>query len=275
MEQSGARLVEVGTTNKTRFEDYEKAIGPESGLLLKAHTSNFRILGFTEEVSRERLVALGRERGLPVLEDLGSGCIVPVPGLPPEPTVAASVAAGVDLITFSGDKLLGGPQAGLVVGKAGWILKLKKHPMMRALRPGKLTLAALEATLRGYLDPEAALRELPALRMLAEGPESVGRRVQALMEAAGPDACRRLGAHPAETAGVVGGGAMPLAELRSRALALAPEGLSPDAVEERLRRNDPPMIARIHEDRVLLDLRCVRDDEVPLLARALRALAGT
>ncbi|MBI3026311.1 MAG: L-seryl-tRNA(Sec) selenium transferase [Candidatus Tectomicrobia bacterium] len=274
MLQSGARLVEVGTTNKTRIEDYARAISPATALLFKAHTSNFRIVGFTEEVPRERLAGLARERGLPLLEDLGSGCLVPVPGLPAEPTVAASVEAGVDVVTFSGDKLLGGPQAGIAVGKARWIDPMKKHPMMRVLRPGKLTLAALEATLRACLDPEAALRELPALRMLAETPEDVGRRVQALLEAAGPDACRRLGARPAETAGMVGGGAMPLAELRSRALALAPAGLSPDEVEERLRRGDPPVVARIHEDRVLLDLRCVRDDEVPLLAGALRALAG-
>ncbi|OGL60132.1 MAG: L-seryl-tRNA(Sec) selenium transferase [Candidatus Tectomicrobia bacterium RIFCSPLOWO2_12_FULL_69_37] len=274
MAQSGARLVEVGATNKTRLEDYESAIGPDTGLLLKAHTSNFRIVGFTEEVPRERLVALGRERGLPVLEDLGSGCLLPVPGLPAEPTVAASVEAGVDLITFSGDKLLGGPQAGIAVGRAGWVQKLKKHPMMRILRPGKLTLAALEATLRAYLDPGTAAGALPALRMLAEAPESVGRRVRALLDALGPELRGKLDAREVETTGKVGGGALPLAELPSRAVALAPGGLSPDETEERLRRNDPPVIARIHEDRVLLDLRCVREDELPLLARALRALAG-
>ncbi|MBI2131730.1 MAG: L-seryl-tRNA(Sec) selenium transferase, partial [Candidatus Tectomicrobia bacterium] len=141
MLQSGARLVEVGTTNKTRIEDYARAISPATALLFKAHTSNFRIVGFTEEVPRERLAGLARERGLPLLEDLGSGCLVPVPGLPAEPTVAASVEAGVDIVTFSGDKLLGGPQAGIAVGKARWIDPMKKHPMMRVLRPGKLTLA--------------------------------------------------------------------------------------------------------------------------------------
>ncbi|MBI3127122.1 MAG: L-seryl-tRNA(Sec) selenium transferase [Candidatus Tectomicrobia bacterium] len=274
MAQSGARLVEVGTTNKTRIEDYARAIGPQTALLFKAHTSNFRIVGFTEEVPRERLSALGRERGVPVLEDLGSGCLVPVPGLPEEPMVAASIEAGVEVVTFSGDKLLGGPQAGIAVGRAEWIDQMRKHPMMRILRPGKLTLAALEATLRACLDPGAALRELPALRLLAEAPESVGRRARALMEAAGPEACRRLNAREAETEGMVGGGAMPTASLPSRAVALAPEGLSADAVEERLRRGDPPVVARIQGDRVLLDLRCVREDEVPLLARALRALAG-
>ncbi|MEK6709793.1 MAG: L-seryl-tRNA(Sec) selenium transferase [Nitrospinota bacterium] len=273
MAQSGARLVEVGTTNKTRIEDYARAIGPDTALLLKAHTSNFRIVGFTEEVPRERLAALGRERGVPVLEDLGSGCLLPVPGLPAEPTVAASVEAGIDVVTFSGDKLLGGPQAGIIVGKADWIERLKKHPMMRVLRPGKLILAALDATLRAYLDPGTAAEALPALRMLGEAPESIGRRVQALLGALGPGLCKKLGAEAVETTGKVVGGAMPLAELASRAVALAPAGLSAGAVEERLRRGDPPVIARIHGDRVLLDLRCVREDEVAALAGALRALA--
>ena len=208
-----------------------------------------------------------------MLEDLGSGCLLPVPGLPAEPTVAASVEAGIDVVTFSGDKLLGGPQAGIIVGKADWIERLMKHPMMRVLRPGKLILAALDATLRAYLDPGTAAEALPALRMLGEAPESIGRRVQALLGALGPGLCKKLGAEAVETTGKVGGGAMPLAELASRAVALAPAGLSAGAVEERLRRGDPPVIARIHGDRVLLDLRCVREDEVAALAGALRALA--
>jgi len=273
MRQSGARLVEVGTTNKTRIEDYASAIGPETALLLKAHTSNFRIVGFTEEVPRERLAALGRERGIPLLEDLGSGCLLSVPGLPEEPTVAASVAAGADVVTFSGDKLLGGPQAGIVVGTSRWVDRMRSHPLMRALRLDKLTLAALEATLRAYLDAGAARREVPALRMLEEGPENIGRRAAALLEAMGEAARGRLGAEIAEAVGRVGGGAMPLAELKSRAVALAPEGLSADELEARLRSGDPAVVARIHEDRVLIDLRCVREDEVGPLALALRALA--
>ena len=188
MAQSGARMIEVGTTNKTHFEDYERAIGPETGLFLKAHTSNFRIVGFTEEVPRDQMTELAHSRGIPVLEDLGSGCLINVPGLPHEPTVMASVEAGVDVITFSGDKLLGGPQAGIIVGKAEWVDKLKKHPMMRALRLDKLTLSAIEATLRAYLDPEKALREVPALRMLAEGPEAIGTRAESLLTALGEDA---------------------------------------------------------------------------------------
>jgi len=274
MLQSGARLVEVGTTNKTRLSDYEKAIGPETGLLLKAHTSNFRVVGFTEEVPREDLSALGRRHGLPFIEDLGSGCFINVPGLPPEPTVADSVAAGVDVVTFSGDKLLGGPQAGIVVGRAEWVDRMKSHPLMRSLRLDKMTLAALEATLRTYLDPERAAREVPALRRLAEGPAEVGARAQALLDAMGGEAREVLRAGIIEVTGRVGGGAMPLAELRSRAVALAPGTLSPDEVERRLRAGDPPVVARIQDDRVLLDMRCVREDEIEILAEALKKLAG-
>ncbi|MEE9274661.1 MAG: L-seryl-tRNA(Sec) selenium transferase, partial [bacterium] len=234
MRVSGARLVEVGATNKTRLGDYADAIGPETGLLLKAHTSNFRIVGFTEEVSREDLASLGRERGVPVLEDLGSGCLLDIPGIPAEPSVAASVAAGMDVVTFSGDKLLGGPQAGVVVGKAPWVEKMKRHPLMRALRLDKLTLAALEATLRAYLDPEAALAEVPALRMLSEPPEAPGKRAETLLAALG-EAAGRLRPEVVKTTSRVGGGALPLSELESRALALAPRGLSADEADARLR----------------------------------------
>ncbi|MFC1491214.1 L-seryl-tRNA(Sec) selenium transferase [Nitrospinota bacterium] len=275
MAQSGAKMTEVGTTNKTRLDDYERAIGPETGLLLKAHTSNYRIVGFTEEVSRERLAALAHDRGLPVLEDLGSGCLVDLPGIPSEPTVAASVEAGVDVITFSGDKLLGGPQAGVIVGKSEWVEKLKKHPMMRALRLDKLALGALEATLRAYLDPERAIGEVPALRMLAEDEIVVGARAQALMDALGAEAVKRLGAEVAETVGRVGGGAMPLTELKSRAVALRPGGISANEIDAFLRGADPPVVARIQEDRLLVDMRCVSEAEIEPLAGVLRALAET
>ena len=274
MAQSGARMVEVGATNKTHLSDYEKAIGPETGLLLKAHTSNYRIIGFTEEVPREALAALAREKGIPFLEDLGSGCFVNPPGIPHEPTVAASVAAGVDVVTFSGDKLMGGPQAGIVVGKAAWVDKLKKHPMMRALRLDKLTLAALEATLRAYLDPERAVREVPALRMLSEDAAAAGRRARALLEAMGEKTAGRLRAEAVDTVGRVGGGAMPTAELKSRALALSPEDISAGKLDALLRAASPPVVARIHEDRLLLDMRCVSEAEIGPLTEILKGLAG-
>jgi L-seryl-tRNA(Ser) seleniumtransferase len=273
MAQSGARMVEVGATNKTHLSDYENAIGPETGLLLKAHTSNYRIIGFTEEVPREALAALAREKGIPFLEDLGSGCFVNPPGIPAEPTVAASVAAGVDVVTFSGDKLMGGPQAGIIVGKAAWVDKLKKHPMMRALRLDKLTLAALEATLRAYLDPERAMREVPALRMLSEDAAAAAGRASALLDAIGDEAAGRLHAEAVDTVGRVGGGAMPTAELKSRAVALSPEGVSADRLDALLREAAPPVVARIHEDRLLLDMRCVSDAEIGELAEILKGLA--
>ncbi|MBT4092337.1 MAG: L-seryl-tRNA(Sec) selenium transferase, partial [Nitrospinaceae bacterium] len=253
--------------------DYEKAIGPNTGLLLKAHTSNYRIIGFTEEVPREALAALAGERGIPFLEDLGSGCLINPPGIPHEPTVAASVAAGVDVITFSGDKLMGGPQAGIIVGKAAWVDKLKKHPMMRALRLDKLTLAALEATLRAYLDPERAMREVPALRMLSEDATAAGGRAKALLEAMGGKIAGWLRAEMIDTVGRVGGGAMPTAELKSCALALSPEGISAGKLDTLLRKAAPPVVARIHEDRLLLDMRCVSDAEIEPLAEIIKKLA--
>ena len=229
----------------------------------------------TEEVPRDQLASLAHDRGIPILEDLGSGCFVNVPGLPHEPTVSASVRAGVDVITFSGDKLLGGPQAGIIVGKAEWVDKLKKHPLMRALRLDKLALSALEATLRIYLEPEKALREVPTLRMLTEGPEVIGGRAKSLMAALGEKTARKLGAEVIDTVGRVGGGAMPTAELSSRAVALKPESFSVDQIDALLRKGDPPVVARIHEDRLLLDMRCVNETEIGPLAEALRALAGS
>jgi L-seryl-tRNA(Ser) seleniumtransferase len=275
MRQSGAKMVEVGTTNKTRIEDFEQAIGPNTGLLLKAHTSNYRIIGFTEEVPRDQLSAIAHERGIPLLEDLGSGCLVNIPGLPHEPTVSASVDAGVDVVTFSGDKLLGGPQAGIIVGKAEWVDKLKKHPMMRALRLDKLTLSALEATLRAYLDPERALREVPVLRMLSEGPEEIGKRADKLVEMLDAETTRKLIIEVIDTTGRVGGGAMPTAELKSKAVALNPNHLSANRIDAFLRMAEPPVVGRIHDDRLLLDMRCVTEAEIGSLAESLRALANS
>ena len=273
MRQSGAKLIEVGTTNKTRISDYRNAITQNTALLLKAHTSNYRIIGFTEEASRDELSELGRETNIPTLEDLGSGSLLHIDGLPHEPTALESIQAGIDVVTFSGDKLLGGPQAGIVVGKSVWVEKMKKHPLMRILRLDKLTLAALEATLRTYLDSETARTQIPTLQMLSINREKLKKQAEALMNLIGENACSVLGARVEETSGMVGGGAMPLAELESCAVTLSPQNSSAKSLETRLRHGSPPVVARIHEDKVVLDLRCIREDEMKQLAVILNEFA--
>ncbi|MFQ5894706.1 MAG: L-seryl-tRNA(Sec) selenium transferase [Nitrospinota bacterium] len=275
MRASGARLIEVGTTNRTHLRDYEAAISPEAALLLKVHTSNFRILGFTAEVPLGELAQLARERELPLMADLGSGSLVDLAphGLPGEPTVGEVLAAGADIVTFSGDKLLGGPQAGVAVGRRALVERLARHPLFRALRPDKLALAALEATLRAYLEPEAALREVPTLSLLTEPLSSVSRRARALLRRLRPEARRALGARLAHVESQVGGGALPLSKLPSRAVTLAPERLSAAALDARLRALEPPVVARIQEQQVVLDMRTVRPEEVAPLARSLARLA--
>ena len=273
MRQSGAKLVEVGTTNKTRISDYRNAITQDTALFLKAHTSNYRIVGFTEETSRDELSELGKETNIPTLEDLGSGSLFHVDGLPHEPTVIESIQAGIDVVTFSGDKLLGGPQAGIVVGKATWVEKMKKHPLMRILRLDKLTLAALEATLRAYLDPDAAPTQIPTLHMLSTTREKLKKQAESLMNLMGKHTCSVLGAKVEETSGMVGGGAMPLAKLDSYAVTLSPKIFSAKSLETKLRNATPPVVARIHEDKVILDLRCIREDEMNQLAVILNEFA--
>jgi L-seryl-tRNA(Ser) seleniumtransferase len=274
MVRSGARLVEVGTTNRTRVADYAAAIGPDTALLLKVHPSNFRVLGFTQAPTTRELVELGRGRGIPVMEDLGSGAFLDLRrfGLPHEPMAPEAVSAGADLVTFSGDKLLGGPQAGIVVGRRELVARLRQNPLTRALRIDKLTLAALEATLRAYETPEAALREIPTLRMLTEPEVRVRRRARRCLRALPPAIRTALDARVVGTRGQVGGGALPLADLPTAALALGSAAHPAAALEERLRAGRPPVIGRIAEDRLLLDCRTVADDEVPLLAAAVSAL---
>ncbi|MBI2467070.1 MAG: L-seryl-tRNA(Sec) selenium transferase [Candidatus Rokubacteria bacterium] len=274
MARSGARLVEVGTTNRTRLADYQAAIGAETALLLKVHPSNYRVVGFVESVTTQELAELGRQRGIPVMEDLGSGSFLDLRpwGLPHEPTAPEVVAAGVDLVTFSGDKLLGGPQAGIVVGRRALVERLRRNPLNRALRIDKLTLAALEATLRAYEEPTRALREIPTLRMLTEPETAVRRRARRCLRGL-PAAVRgALGARVVTERAQVGGGALPTVELPTAALALG-SALHPAAgLDTRLRAGRPPVIGRIADDRLLLDCRTVADDEVPLLVAALRAL---
>jgi L-seryl-tRNA(Ser) seleniumtransferase len=271
MAAGGVKLVEVGATNKTHLDDYRRAIGPDTALLLKVHTSNYRILGFTSAVAGEELAALGKEHGIPVLEDLGSGLLLDLTafGLPCEPTVRETLAGGIDLLTFSGDKLLGGPQAGLLAGRREIVAKLKKHPLARALRLDKMTLAALEATLRLYLDPPRALREIPALRMLAASASESQRRCLELL----PQLQTAAGDHAAmaivETTAKVGGGAMPLAELPGFAIVVCPAGLSIQELTSRLRTADPPVIGRVQDNRLLLDPRTLLPGEEALLVAAL------
>jgi L-seryl-tRNA(Ser) seleniumtransferase len=263
MRQSGATLVEVGTTNRTHLADYEKAISPSTGLLLKVHKSNFAQIGFTEEVSSYALAALGRRTGIPVFEDLGSGALVTIEGegISPEPTVSAVVASGVDLVAFSGDKLLGGPQAGILLGRADLVSRVKSHPLNRALRVDKMTVAALEATLELYRD--GRVDEIPAHRLLKQRSEDLRARavrLQALLQQRG------VASQVQATEGQVGGGAMPLSTPRSFACAI--ETPSPDLLQERLRGTEPPVIARVSAERLLLDIRCLDEEDLDSVAAA-------
>jgi L-seryl-tRNA(Ser) seleniumtransferase len=249
--QSGARLVEVGTTNRTRAADYEQALAHETALLLRVHQSNFRVVGFTERPKLAELAHISRARGVPLVDDLGSGSLLDLAG---EPSARDSLAAGSDLVCFSGDKLLGGPQAGIVVGRADLVERLRRHPLHRALRADKLTLAALEGTLALYLDPARALREIPVLRSLHEPAEEVRARAVRLAEL--------LDGSVEETVARVGGGALPLAELESFACAVEEELAAP------LRLGDPPVVAVVRDGRCLLDCRTLTDDEIAEAAGA-------
>lgn len=264
MEACGAQLKEVGTTNKTHLSDYEKAIAPETRALMKVHTSNYRIVGFTETPSLSALVDLGHKNGLPVIEDLGSGCLVDLEqfGIHDEPSVQDSLKAGVDVVSFSGDKLLGGPQAGIILGKKKYIDILKKHPLTRAMRVDKMTLAALEATLRSY--ERGCPEEVPVLGMLAASPERLlekARYLSSLLAEAG------ISAQVVPTEGRVGGGSVPNQSLPSYAVAL---GGDVDALEEKLRLVQSPIIGRIHEGRYLLDVRTLWEEDYPQIVGALR-----
>ena len=273
MRRSGAILREVGTTNRTHLKDYASAIGPETALILKVHTSNYRVVGFTADVSSRELTELGRARGVPVMEDLGSGCFVDLAahGFPHEPTVPEVVASGVDLVCFSGDKLLGGPQAGIVVGRADLVERLAKNPLNRALRVDKFTIAALEGTLYAY-EAGDALETIPALRMLTEPLPAIRRRAQGLLRRLTAEARRALGASVVETRSQVGGGALPTVELPTAALALGTGARPAHALDDALRSGRPPVLGRLVDDRLLLDCRTILDAELPALARRLTSL---
>jgi L-seryl-tRNA(Ser) seleniumtransferase len=275
MRQSGALLREVGTTNRTHPRDYRQAITPETALLLKVHCSNFAVVGFTAEVPAAELVAIGREFSLPVMADVGSGNLLDLAascGLR-EPTVQEFVRAGVDIVTFSGDKLLGGPQAGIIVGRKAVLEPLRSHPLLRALRLDKLTLAALEGTLRLYRDERVALAQVPTVRMLTMTPQELAARGRRLVRRLRP--LLPAGASLALVDGVsqVGGGALPLAELPTVLLAVRSEDLTPQQLERRMRQAPVPVIGRIFRGEFLLDLRTILEDDLPALAEGLRTLA--
>ncbi len=272
MEQGGVRLRAVGATNRTRLADYARAVEPDrTGGILKVHTSNFRIIGYTEQTPLTELSELAHAKGLPLVYDQGGGVLVDLRplGIPDEPTVREAVKDGADLVSFSGDKLLGGAQAGLIVGRREYIARMKAHPLARALRVDKLTLAALEATLKLYLDPEEAKRAIPTLAMLFAAPEDLERKARTLgrmIAGAAPQLTVEVMATDSQT----GGGAAPEKPLPSWAVALKSDGLSEAVMEERLRRGDPPVIVRASQDRLILDVRTIRTDRFEVVAEALR-----
>lgn len=267
MAAGGAILKEVGTTNKTHLFDYEDAVGENTALILKVHQSNYRITGFTAEVPVEELAALGKKLGVPVVYDLGSGCLIDLRpyGIHTEPSVREIIKTGVDLVTFSGDKLLGGPQAGVIAGRKALIDKIKKNPLARAVRTDKMTLAALEATLMEYVDPERAVRNVPTLRMLLEEPQDIklrARKIAKLLLKAGIRADIKV----LQDSSKAGGGSLPELELPTYVVSISPQKLSAARLEENLRKGDPPVIARVRDDVLLLDARTVADGETNVLA---------
>jgi L-seryl-tRNA(Ser) seleniumtransferase len=262
MARSGAKLVEVGTTNRTHDDDYRRAITPKTAAIVKVHRSNFTIEGFTSDVTVERLSFIAAEHGLPVIHDLGSGLLLPLDdyGLSGEPTASSALATGATLVLMSGDKLLGGPQAGIILGQRDIVGKLRRNPFARAMRVDKLTLSALEATLRLYLEPERALKEVPVLAMLTERVEEIEARALSIVAALRSS---NVDAEVQPSTASVGGGAFPTAEIASYAVVLTRDA---ERVEERLRQGDPAVISRIADGKVWIDLRSVlrREDAVLL-----------
>jgi len=272
MSRSGARMVEVGASNRTHLFDYENVIHEETALILKVHTSNFRIIGFTSEVGVADLVALGRKHKVPVMEDLGSGSLIDLSpwGLPKEPTVQEIVKAGTDVVTFSGDKLLGGPQAGIIVGKEDIIARIKNNPMNRALRIDKFTLASLETVLRDYYDFDYALQSIPTLSMLTIDPDILKKKGQRILRRLGGALKLKGIVELQPTVSKVGGGAMPEHGLDSWALALQPVAMGASNLERWFRSLAVPLIVRIEDERIIIDLRTILDHDMSLLIDVLK-----
>jgi L-seryl-tRNA(Ser) seleniumtransferase len=271
MEQSGAKLVEVGTTNRTHLSDYRNVISENTGTILKVHQSNYKILGFTQEVEAEELVDLGCKYEVPIIEDIGSGVFIDMSkyGLTYEPTVQESIRKGIDVVTFSGDKMLGGPQAGIIVGKKKYVDLMKKNQLTRALRIDKMTLAALEATLKLYLDEETAVREIPGLRMLTKSAEILKKDAQKLSKMIKMKLKDRALIEIKEDSSQVGGGAMPLESMRTFVIAIKPVNKSVTDVENQLRGAEIPIITRINKDKIIIDVRTLFDDEYKIIVEML------
>ncbi|WP_374554912.1 L-seryl-tRNA(Sec) selenium transferase [Aquitalea pelogenes] len=265
MRQAGCQLVEVGATNRTHLRDYRQAITPDTGLLMKVHTSNYQIEGFTHSVSEAELATLAREHGLPVATDLGSGALVDLSayGLPAEPMPQQMIAQGVDLVSFSGDKLLGGPQAGLIIGKQSWIDKIQKHPLKRALRCDKMTLAALEATLRLYLQPDKLVQQLPTLRRLTRPQAEIRQLAERLLPALSSYAGGGFDLGSSACLSQIGSGSLPVDRLPSWAITFSPRdgrGSTLEALAQQLRSLPSPVIGRLYDGKLWLDLRCLEDE---------------
>ncbi len=270
MKQSGCRMVEVGTTNKTRIADYEKAITPDTALLMRVHRSNFAVVGFVEEPSLEELVALAKKHNLRVMDDIGSGALLDVAryGIDPEPMIAASVAQGADLACISGDKLLGGPQAGMIAGKTDAVALCRRHPLFRAVRPDKLQLVALEATLRLYLNPDTVEENVPTLRMMKAPVAEMEKRAKAMAKALEK---AKIGAEVWDEESQIGGGSTPGQNLKTKVVAVDPGPAGADALIVKLRLGEPPVFARVQKGRVLLDPRTMQDGEDEEAVAALKS----
>lgn len=272
MSRSGAVMVEVGTTNRTHLKDFESAMGDETGVMLTVHTSNYKVMGFTAAVALEDLVALGNDKGVATIHDLGGGVLVDLQeyGLPYEPLVSDSVNAGIDVVTFSGDKILGGPQCGILVGKREAIEKVRTNPLMRALRCDKLTYAALEATLKLYLNPKRLREVHPTLRMLTESVSVLKRRGRQLVKRL--DAVDGIQVELVDSTAQTGSGALPLEEIPSVAVAIACDGV--DKLASQLRKNEPSVVGYVRDDRLLLDVRTLWSDDLKVIEEAIREIFG-
>ncbi|SFQ13409.1 L-seryl-tRNA(Sec) selenium transferase [Lachnospiraceae bacterium XBB1006] len=273
IDQSGCQRVEVGTTNKTRLEDYEDAITEETGAFLKVHTSNYKLVGFTQSVERDELCALAKKTGIPVIEDLGSGVLIDLSryGLRKEPTVQESIAAGVDVVCFSGDKLLGGPQAGILVGKREWIAKCKKHPLTRAMRIDKCTAAMLETVLSMYEDEHYAVEHIPVLSRMTMPVEELKEKADSLAGKLVAALPKEVNVSIVKTETPIGGGSLPGELLKSYAVMLGKEGMNAEAFAASLREGELPIIARVSEDCILLDLRTMYEEEFDAVVATIKA----
>ena len=275
MERSGAELVGIGATNKVHLEDYKNAVTENTGLLLKVHTSNYKIVGFTKEVKLKNLVNYAHTHDLPVMDDLGSGILLDLreEGFNYEPTVQERVEAGTDIVTFSGDKLLGGPQAGIIVGKKKYINKMKKNPLTRALRVDKFTLASLEATLKEYKDQKSAKQNIPTLRMLTENLNNIKNRAQKLTNMlANKNLNKKYKFNIKKDISKVGGGAFPLEELETYVLEIKNEKLSASELSYKLRMNYPPIFSRIQDEKLILDFRTIKNEDLDIILKALKEI---